>query len=166
MDAEGPPVLQSGRFSGRSLFQQAVRDVLAQAQAQDCSEIILCDLNFWDWPLGERAVHDSLQAWARSGRRCTVIAADFDEIVRRHARFVTWRRTWSHVVECWKCPARDTSCIPSLLWTPGWVLHRIDPDDVVFSLHDSPLRRVQLRESLQDVLAASASAFPASTLGL
>lgn len=166
MDAEPTQVLQAGRFSGRVQFQQAVRDVLAQALAQNCSEIILCDLNFWDWPLGERAVHDNLQQWARSGRRCTVVAADFDELVRRHARFVTWRRTWSHVVECWRCPARDASGIPSMLWTPGWVLHRIDPEDSVFSLHNSPLQRVPLRETLQDVLAGSSSAFPASTLGL
>ena len=51
----------------------------------------LSDANFHDWPLGERAVVESLQAWARSGRRMTLRARTYDEVICRHARFVRWR---------------------------------------------------------------------------
>ena len=63
------PALLQGRFSGREVFQQAVRDAFATAAREGWSDVILSDANFHDWPLGERAVIESLQAWARTGRR-------------------------------------------------------------------------------------------------
>jgi hypothetical protein len=58
-----------GRFEGREAFRQnVVRDALACAAREGWRELILSDADFHDWPLGERAVIDSLGAWARSGR--------------------------------------------------------------------------------------------------
>ena len=68
--------LPQGRFNGRSNFQQLVRDALATAANEGWPQIILSDANFADWPLGESAVEQSLQAWARKGRRMTLLACD------------------------------------------------------------------------------------------
>ena len=98
--APTPFILPQGRFSGQSEFTALIRLAFSTAAAQGWREIILSDSNFEDWPLGERAVAQSLQDWARSGRKLTMLARRYDEVVRRHARFVTWRRTWAHIVEC------------------------------------------------------------------
>ena len=66
------PDLPCGRFSGRDAFMQLVRDGLATAARDGWSEIVVSDANFYDWPLGELAVIESLQQWAHSGRRFTM----------------------------------------------------------------------------------------------
>jgi hypothetical protein len=60
-DSATGPALPSGRFAGRDAFQQLVRDALAAAAREGWREIILCDADFGDWPLGERSVAQSLQ---------------------------------------------------------------------------------------------------------
>ena len=165
-DSGAPPPLPSGRFEGRKDFQQIVRDALACAAREGWREIILCDANFEDWPLGERAVADSLQAWSASGRRCTLLARRWDEVVRKHARFVTWRRTWAHIIEARACPSADPLDFPSAIWSPGWVMQRTDPERSNGYSGAEPERRVLLRESLQEWLQKSTPSFAAHTLGL
>lgn len=166
LDKMSLAALPSGPFSGRTEFQQLVRDALASAAREGWREIILCDPDFADWPLGERAVAEALQAWSATGRRCTLLARRHDEVVRRHARFVNWRTTWSHIVEARACPAADPLDFPSAIWSPGWVLHRLDSERCVGIAGHEPERRVMLRETLQGWLEKSTSSFPASTLGL
>ena len=60
--APGP--LPEGRLQGRRLFADLVRQSLATAAAEGWQHLVLCDTDFSDWPLGERAVVASLQAWA------------------------------------------------------------------------------------------------------
>src|SRR5205814_697130 len=103
---DGGP-LPAGRFAGRAAFQQLVRDALACAAREGWPEIILCDATFEDWPLGERAVAQALQDWSATGRRCTLLAQHYDGVVRRHARFVAWRKTWSHIIEARACVSAD-----------------------------------------------------------
>src|SRR5690349_1272803 len=88
--------LPSRRFEGREEFRQLVRDALACAAREGWREIILADPGFEDWPLGERAVAESLQAWSSGGRSIVLLAHDYDAVLRQHARFVQWRRQWSH----------------------------------------------------------------------
>lgn len=165
-----PPVevqaLPSGRFEGRLAFQQLVRDALACAAREGWREIILCDASFADWPLGERSVAQSLQDWSRTGRRVTLLAKRYDEVVRRHARFVAWRGTWSHIIEARACAAADPLELPSAIWSPGWVMHRLDPERCNGFSGAEPERRLALREQLQEWLGRSSPAFPATTLGL
>ena len=117
--------------------------------------------------MGEKAVVESLQAWARSGRRFTMLACTYDEIVRRHARLVRWRGTWDHILTCRVSPAADPLDIPSVLWSPDWVLHRIDPERCVGITGREPDRRVLLRETLNEwIRSKSAPGFPSTTLGL
>jgi hypothetical protein len=165
-DAAPPAALPSGPFSGRTEFHQLVRDALARAAREGWRELILCDPDFADWPLGERAVAECLQAWSASGRRCTLLARRYDEVMRRHARFVNWRATWSHIVEARACVAADPLDFPSAVWSPGWVLHRLDTERCHGITGSEPERRVMLRETLQGWLDKSSLSFPASTLGL
>jgi hypothetical protein len=163
----GPgPGLPAGPFAGRNTFQQLVRDALACAAREGWREIILCDPDFADWPLGERAVAQSLQAWSAAGRRCTLLARRYDEVVRRHARFVNWRTTWSHIVEARGCASADPLELPSAIWSPAWVMQRLDPERSIGISGSEPERRLMLGESLQAWLQKSSPSFPATTLGL
>ncbi len=162
-----PSELPSGRFASRETFIQLVRDALATAARDGWEEIVVCDAHFHDWPLGERAVVESLQAWARTGRRFTMLARSYDEVIRRHARFVRWRGTWDHIITCRRSASADPLDIPSVLWSPQWVMHRLDPERCVGVTGREPERRVLVRETLNEWLQGkSAPGFPASTLGL
>lgn len=162
----GGAALADGRFTGRQAFQQLVRDALACAAREGWREIILSDATFEDWPLGERAVAQALQDWSASGRHCTLLARRWDDAIVRHARFVSWRRTWSHIIEARACPSADPLEIPSAIWSPGWVMQRLDPERCAGVSGSEPERRVLLRESLKEWLAKSSPSFPAVTLGL
>lgn len=162
----GAPALPSRRFEGREEFRQLVRDALATAARDGWPEIILSDASFADWPLGERALEGTLQAWSRSGRRMVLLARRYDAVVRQHARFVQWRGTWSHVVTATACPGADPLDIPSAIWSPAWVLERRDIERCNGYCGSEPERRVLLRELLNEWLQKSTPAFPAATLGL
>jgi hypothetical protein len=157
-----PPLLQ-GRFAGRSEFAELVRQGFAAAAAQGWREIIICDATFEDWPLGERVVAQSLNDWAASGRKLTMLAQDYAEVTRRHARFVIWRRTWSHTVECRGHASGD---LPSIFWSPGWAFERLDLVHSTGVAGSEAGRRVALKERLTEKLQRSSPAFAASTLGL
>lgn len=158
--------LPSRRFEGRSDFRQLVRDALACAAREGWSEIILSDASFEDWPLGERAVADSLQAWSAGGRRMVLLARSYEQVVRMHARFVQWRGMWSHIVTATACASADPLELPSALWSPAWVLERRDPERSNGYCGSEPERRVLLRETLNEWLKKATPAFPATTLGL
>ena len=158
--------LPAGRFSGRSEFAQIVRDVLAGAARAGWRQIIISDASFEDWPLGERAVVESLQAWSQAGRGLTMLARSYDEVSRRHPRFVNWRRTWAHIVECRRCAAADLLDLPSAIWSPVWALRRLDLERSTGICGGEPARRLQIREALNEWLRMSTPGFPASTLGL
>lgn len=161
------PDLPAGRFSSRNDFQQMVRDAFATAAREGWQEILISDANFHDWPLGERSVLESLQDWAGSGRRFTMLAGRYDDVVRRHARFVRWRGTWDHIITCRRSASADPLDIPSALWSPRWVMHRLDPERCAGISGFEADRRVFLREVLDEwVRSKSSPGFPASTLGL
>lgn len=158
--------LLEGRFSGPGEFAALVRHALATAAAQGWRELLLCDADFNDWPLGERAVAQSLNDWAEAGRKFTMLAVNYEAVYRRHARFVSWRKTWSHLVECRVCGAGHKDNLPSVLWSPVWAIHRLDPArSIGFSSSDAG-RRTLLRERLGEQLLKSSPGFPATTLGL
>jgi uncharacterized protein with von Willebrand factor type A (vWA) domain len=158
--------LPSRRFEGREDFRQLVRDALACAAREGWREIILSDATFEDWPLGERAVAESLQAWSQGGRRMVLLARRYDQVMRRHARFVQWRSTWSHIITAMACPSADPLDLPSALWSPSWVLERRDLARSNGYCGSEPDRRVLLRENLNEWLRQATPSFPASTMGL
>lgn len=161
-----PVELPSGRFEGREAFAQVVRDAFACAAQQGWRELLIADASFEDWPLHERVVVESLQAWSRSGRRFTMLAQRYDAVERHHARFVVWRKRWDHIIECRGCRTVDAANFPSLIWSPAWTMRRLDPVHSTGVCSAAPERRVQMREELDELLSVSGPAFPATTLGL
>lgn len=167
MDANQPlSILPSGRFAGREAFQQLVRDALGVAAREGWPEIILSDATFGDWPLRERAVVESLHAWSKSGRHLTMLATRYDEVIRNHARFVSWRQTWGHLIDCRLCRAAPTGDFPSAIWSQSWFMQRQDLSHSLGACGQDRERLVQLRELLQEGIRDSSAGFAASTLGL
>ena len=161
-----PAALLEGRFSGRLEFGTLVRQALAMAAAQGWREIIWCDPDFADWPLGERVVAQALHDWSSSGRKLTLLAANYDAVLGRHARFVTWRRAWSHLVECRKSAAASANSLPSALWSPVWMFERLEIDRCTGLASSDAVRRVALKQRLSERLLNSSAGFGASVLGL
>eukprot|EP01038_Epipyxis_sp_PR26KG_P003901 gene3901-5592_t len=64
-DAAPLPPLPTGRLQGRQVFVDTVRLAFEVAAEQGWNHITLSDPDFADWPLGERAVVDALNRWAR-----------------------------------------------------------------------------------------------------
>ena len=165
-DTAATPVLHEGRFSGRSEFAERIRAAFLGAAAQGWQQMIWCDDDFDDWPLGERAVIESLQRWARTGRKLTLLARDYNGIVRRHARFVSWRQTFSHCVECQGSRGRAGDVLPSALWSPQWTIERLDLERSTGIASADAARRVAQQERLGALLQRSTPAFAATTIGL
>lgn len=164
--ASDQTVLPEGMFDGRIAFQQLVRDALATAAREGWRDITLCDASFEDWPLGERAVVDSLQAWSQTGRTFTILAKRFDTLLAKHHRFVTWRGQWSHIIEARGVPSMDAAEFPSIIYSPTWIMRRLDPARSKGVASFDAARRVLLREEINALTVKSSPAFPASTLGL
>ena len=160
------PGLPQGRFEGRVEFAELVRRSFAMAAEQGWREIMVCDATFEDWPLGERSVAQSLNDWAGTGRKLTMLAQNYDQVVRRHARFVTWRRTWSHIIECRSSGSMSANDLPSALWSPVWVFERLDMARSTGVAGSEAARRLALRERLAEKLQRSSPAFAATTLGI
>lgn len=156
----------SGRFSGRNAFEQLVRDALVCAAKEGWPEITLCDATFEDWPLHERSVAESLNAWSASGRRFTMVAMRYDEVMRSQPRFVSWRRTWGHIIECRVRRTLSPLDFPSAILGPSWFMHRLDPQQSRGVCGVGREQWVQLREILDENIRNSSPGFPASTLGL
>ena len=161
-----PQALPEGRFTGRTEFTDMIRQAFAAAAQQGWREIVVCDPDFGDWPLGERVVVQALNEWSKTGRKFTMLAGNYDEVLRKHARFVTWRRTWAHIVECRANASAAGDETPSVLLGPGWVFERLDLQRCTGVAGSEPARRVALRERLNERLLKSSPAFPATTLGL
>jgi hypothetical protein len=161
-----PEPLASGRFAGREAFEQLVRNAFVHAASEGWKEIILSDATFEDWPLRERSVVESLQAWSKPGRRMVMLATRYDELMRNHPRFVTWRKTWGHLIDCRVCRATAPADFPSAIWSPAWVMHRVEPLRSIGTCGPDRERRVQLKELLDEKIRNSAPGFASSTLGL
>ncbi len=157
---------QNGRFTGREDFERLVREALAQAAREGWQEMIWSDATFEDWPLRERLVVDSLQAWASAGRKLTLLAVRYDAVLRYQPRFVNWRRTWGHLVDC--RVVRDVAPIdfPSALWSRNWFMHRLDLIHSNGIWGNDPASRIRVRELLDENKRYSVPGFPASVLGL
>lgn len=158
--------LKSGRFSGREEFTQLVRDSLAAAAREGWPEIILSDATFEDWPLRERLVAESLQAWAKPGRHMVILAARYDEVVRYHPRFVQWRITWGHLLDCRVGRGGAIADFPSAIWSRSWFLHRLDPLGCVGVCGNDRGRQVSLKQTLDERIRESSHGFPSTTVGL
>ena len=155
-----------GAFDGRLEFLARLRAAVDAALREGWREIVFSDPTFVDWPLGERSFVEVLNAWAAGGRSLTMLAGSFSIFDREHARFVQWRRTWSHIVDCRVCTGAGAPRVPSAIWTPAWQLHRINIESSRGTSGSDSERRRALREQIDECLRRGRPAFPATTLGL
>lgn len=151
----------------RGEFHTALREAFAEAAAVGCRELWLSDTDFADWPLGERAVVEHLGEWAQSQRRLVLLAENFDEVVRRHARWVEWRRQWSHIVHCRASTEAEPGQVPTLLLAGGllsvYLSDKVQPRG---RASRDPADGLRCRERIDAVLQRSVEAFPVVTTGL
>jgi hypothetical protein len=165
-DAAPLPALPTGRLQGRQVFVETVRLAFEVAADQGWSRVTLSDADFADWPLGERAVVDALNRWARRGRTLKLLARHYDQLRLLHPRFVQWRVTWAHLVEAHACLGAAGAELPSAIGSPVWTLERLDPLRNTLVASVDAERRVALQERVNECWLRSTPSFPASQLGL
>jgi hypothetical protein len=169
MQPEAPAAPLNGRFSGREHFTDMVRGAFEQAAREGWPELLISDASFEDWPLAEAATVESLQQWAKPGRRMVMLAERFDRVQRDQPRFVAWRKANSHLIDCRLCPADAPDGAPSALWSPKWFLQRTDLTACagVYGVYGVDRRRwMEVREAIESRVRASRPGFPVTTLGL
>ena len=155
------------QIASRADFHRAIGTALAAAQAARSREILMCDPTFVDWPLNDPDVVESLSRWIDSRCSLTVMAHGFDELARRHLRFVAWRRQWSHAVRCRSDAELGAEQVPTVLLVPGECVVRL-LDRVRFrgTLSNRAVDLHESKDSFDALLQRSEEAFPATTLGL
>ena len=154
-------------ITSRTEFHAALRHAFEALASGGAREVWLCDEDFADWPLGERAVVELLTQWAASNHKLTLLARSFDEIARRHPRWVEWRRSWSHIVSCRSNAELASGEFPTLLLGIDTVSVRLS--DTVHHrgrLSHERADEVRCKEQIDAVMQRSEEAFPATTTGL
>lgn len=153
--------------TSRAEFHAALRRAFEDLASVGSREVWLCDEDFADWPLGERAIVELLTQWAASSRKLTLLARSFDEVARRHPRWVEWRRSWSHIVSCRTNTELASGEFPTLLLGIDTVSVRLS-DNVHHRgrLSHEQADEVRCKEQIDAVMQRSEEAFPATTTGL
>ena len=167
-DAESLQALPESRsFLGRRDFAAAWRFALTYLADRGGKEIYFCDSDYANWPLGERETIELLNRWAMSHRRLVVLAAQFETLQRSHPRWVSWRRTWSHVVQCRQVADADITSIPTILLAPGVLSLQVhDPLHFRGRLAFTRPEEVRDWDELDAFLQRSHESFPVTNLGL
>lgn len=143
-----------------------LRERLLAALHGGVLEVVCSDVDFADWPLNEPAVVEALTQWAGPQRRLVLLAQHYDEVRRRHPRFVRWRTTWAHLVDArspTECLASDH---PGLLWTADEVVEVLDRITWRACRSADPATVGRCRHAIDAVLQRSEHAFAPTTLGL
>ena len=154
-------------IDSRSEFHQAIREGFAEMARVGCREAWISDEDFADWPLNERAVIESLTLWAMSHRKLVVVARQYDEVVRRHARWAEWRRQWSHVVECRAFQDAEIGQIPTLLLAGDlFAVRLVDAARYRGAMSREAGDLLRFRELIDAVSQRSVESFPPTILGL
>ena len=155
-------------FDTRAAYHLALVGAIEQALAQRSREMIWMDRDFADWPLDDTHLIEALQAWLKlPGRRLVMLASEFQTIGRAHARFVHWRRDWSHVV---------IGRIPETLEPASFDSALVTDDGLAVALHDptrfwgwqarSGVAARELRRRIDAYAQQSEEAFPTTVLGV
>jgi hypothetical protein len=153
-------------ITGRGEVIAAWRGLLLQSLQEGARELWCSDVDFADWPLNEPALIEALVQWARPQRRLHLLAQHYDEMPRRHPRFVRWRRDFSHVVEAWRAEDLDPGQHPCLLVAAHRSIELLDSGHWRARASEEAADAQRARERLDAILQRSAPGFAATTLGL
>jgi hypothetical protein len=161
--AAAPP-----RIASRADFSAALRWGFEAAMSADARHILCVDRDFEHWPLDDVELHAALTAWLRRPqRRLTLLAGQFDEVPRRHPRFVVWRRAWAHAITTMAAPEEFADSLPTLLVDDGAVLVQLFDAQHWRGRAERDARTARLRrDELDVILQRSSASFPVNTLGL
>jgi hypothetical protein len=161
--AETPPTIHS-----RSAFADALRWAFARAVRRHARHIVCIDPHFADWPLDDAALLESLTQWLKTPQRRIVLLADsYDEMARRHPRFVRWRGDWVHAVDAQVPADEDRGELPRV-----WVDDDSTSVELIDAVHwnghamtDSRVARLW-RERIDALLQRSQPGMPLYRTGL
>ncbi len=164
--------MNAQNFAGRAEFQRLVVETLAWAAEQGCRELHAWDASFEEWPLSDAGALTALAAWARHGRQLHLLALQYDDVQRRHPRFVRWRRDFAHCVA-----ARAVEPELRLEAAPESLLLAVGPESsVTLRLFDRHLwrgevsldagQRLRGLEWFDALAQRSSDSFAPTTLGL
>lgn len=158
--------LPVGPFAGRETFRDRLRQAIMRAAQERWRRMVWCDVDFADWPLGERAVVEALNGWALQRGQLLMMADDFQAVPRVAPLFVRWRQQWSHRVECLALTDVAMSDVPSFLASPEWCLRRQDPLRFSGSCASDAPTLAELNELIASLRDKGVPSFPADVLGL
>ena len=158
----------SGRIDGWRDFEDRLRAALAMGTTEP-ADWRLCDPDFVQWPLGERAIVEVLQqgTLAHPRTRLTLLAARFEAFPRKHPRWLAWRQDWAHRVRCLQANEEDAPQLrPMLLWPGRLGLRLLDglSGRGVWSTDPATLHVWQA--DFDVISQRSTEAMPSTTLGL
>ena len=154
-------------IDGRTAFHRALTAALDEAATSGVQQLWLCDPDFADWPLAQAPVLDALGRWAHSQRRLTLLAADYTVLGTRFARWLAWRRQWSHIVRCLLVHEEEAPSVPSLLFVPGFTAVRLhDRDRHRGRIHRAATELAPCHQLLDALSQRAEESFPVTTLGL
>jgi len=156
----------SRQILGRAESVDALRKLLLEAAAAGERELWCSDPDFADWPLNEPALLQALAQWALPHRRLHLLAQHYDEMPRRHPRFVHWRRDFGHVVDAWCAEHLEAGLHPRLLVAGARSLEVLDPVHWRSVESQERSRALLLLQRFDAIAQRSAPGFAASTLGL
>ncbi|MEF7613742.1 hypothetical protein V4F39_07445 [Aquincola sp. MAHUQ-54] len=158
---------EGGRFTGLREFREVALQVLHDALAAGQPDILLLDADFAAWPLDDAGLLQALTRWARAPqRRLHLLARHYEELPRRHPRFVHWRDLFAHVALCRAAPGVDASEFPVLVLTRSTGLYATAPPSCrgYKLVTEADLRT--WREVFDAISQRSEEASPGHSLGL
>jgi hypothetical protein len=157
-----------GRFDSRSGWRQALRGVLAQAQARGVRRMWWLSPDWAAWPLGDAEAIEALDGWMNGAAvELGWLSTDFDSLERHLPRLARWRRAWTHRLRCLAPDPEQAQDLPHLLLVEDQLVIRV-LDDRHFagriSSDAQDIRRCQ--EWLDALLQRSIDTYPVTSLGL
>ena len=155
-------------IDSRSGFAAAIQWGFGRAVELGARRIVCVDRDFAIWSLDDAARLESLAAWLRlPQRRLVLLAAHFDEVPRRHPRFVTWRRHFAHAVATLAAPEDLVDALPTLLIDDkGTLVRLVDAVHWRGRASDDEATARPWRDEIDAVVQRSEPSFPTTTLGL
>lgn len=149
-------------------FSDRVSAGMAVAASQG-GDLLMTDPDFAAWPLGLRTVSEAFDRWVRvAGQaRCTVLAAHFEVVPRRHPRWLAWRAKWGHRVRCLEAPPECASAVRPTFMVSGVLgLRLLEGRHGQGVWSRDPATLAAWRQEIDVILQRSHEAMPPTTLGL
>ena len=155
-------------IESRADFVAAVHDTVSLALAHATRRMVWVDADFAEWPLDDPVLLQALKDWVRlPQRQLVLLAAGYDDLRRRRARFTAWVRLWSHAVTSFSPSPDDVAELPGVLWAEGaGLVHLLDPVHWRGWASSDVAQQGQWRDRIDAFLQRSTPAFPVTTLGL